>query len=234
MKYLKILILILVFNSAYSQNKNFIDLPFIETSAKVDTLVIPDRIYLTIIISENDTKGKVSVEELEKKMADRLTNIGIDINKQLFLNDLSSNFKKYFLKRKDIVKAKSYTLLVYDAKTAGKIIVELENENISSVFLEKTEYSKIEELKLELKSKAILKAKNNAISMTKPLGQKVGIAIFISDFNNVVNQLSGNVSGIQIRGINSLKEKEYKYESIDIEFQKIKVETELNAKFKLE
>ena len=232
MDYFKILFLLLISNSVFSQTKSFIDLPYVETTVKVDTLVIPDRIYLTIVISEKDTKGKISVEELEKRMANKLTSIGIDLSKQLSLNDLSSNFKKYFLKQQEVLKAKSYTLLVYDAKTAGKAIVELENTEISNVFLEKTEYSKIEQLKLELKSKAILKAKINAKFMTEPLGQKVGKVIFISDNNNVSNSFSGQVAGLQIRGMNAFKES--KFEPLDIEFQKIKVETELNAKFIIE
>ena len=232
MDYFKILFLLLISNSVFSQTKSFIDLPYVETTVKVDTLVIPDRIYLTIVISEKDTKGKISVEELEKRMANKLTSIGIDLSKQLSLNDLSSNFKKYFLKQQEVLKAKSYTLLVYDAKTAGKVIVELENTEISNVFLEKTEYSKIEQLKLELKSKAILKAKINAKFMTEPLGQKVGKVIFISDNNNVSNSFSGQVAGLQIRGMNAFKES--KFEPLDIEFQKIKVETELNAKFIIE
>ena len=38
--------------------KNFLDQPYIETSAKEDTLVTPDRIYLSITISEADSKNK--------------------------------------------------------------------------------------------------------------------------------------------------------------------------------
>ena len=235
MKHLKILILSLIFVTtlSFSQTKNFIDLPYIETSAKVDTLVVPDRIYLTIILTEKDTKGKISLESLEQKMADKLTSIGIDLSKQLVTFDLSSNFKKYFLKQQDILKAKSYSLLVYDGKTAMKVIVDLESENISNVSLEKTEYSKIEQLQLELKTKAILKAKQNALSMANPLNQKVGNAIFISDFNDMPDALQGRMAGIRIRGISS-SNKSSVYEPIDIEFQKIKVETEVNVKFRLE
>jgi hypothetical protein len=71
--------LIAISNTVFSQTKNFIDLPYIETSAKVDTLVMPDRVYLTIILTEKDTKGKISVEELEEKMINRLTSIGIEM-----------------------------------------------------------------------------------------------------------------------------------------------------------
>ncbi len=47
---------------SFSQTKNFLDLPYIETDAKVDTLVIPDRIYLNNSLFEKDSKGKMSVE----------------------------------------------------------------------------------------------------------------------------------------------------------------------------
>ena len=47
---------------SFGQSKNFIDQPFIETKATVDTLVSPDEIYLAISIRGEDTKGKVPVE----------------------------------------------------------------------------------------------------------------------------------------------------------------------------
>ncbi|AMC10231.1 hypothetical protein Lupro_02730 [Lutibacter profundi] len=227
--------IVLIISTVYfgfSQTKNFIDQPFIETRSKVDTLITPDRIYLSILITEKDTKGRISVEELENNMAVKLKDLGIDLDKQISLSDLSSNFKKYFLRQKDVLKSKAYSLIVYDALTAGKVIMELEKINISNVFLEKTEYSKIEKLKLELKSKAIEKAKRNAIAMLNPLNQIVGNAIFISDLGYISTQLSGRVAGIQIRGMSSLKENRFK--PIDIEFKKIKVESEVLIKFKIE
>src|SRR5688572_6980142 len=143
---LTLLICTLIFQISFSQEKNFIDLPHLKTIATVDTSVTPDRIYLSIIITEDDTKGKISVEELENKMATTLTSLGIDLEKQLKLSDLTSNFRKYFLKQKDVLKSKAYELLVYDGLTAGRVIVALENINISNTNLERTEYSKIAEL----------------------------------------------------------------------------------------
>lgn len=232
MKKITLLFILIISASSFSQTKNFLDLPYIETAAKVDTLVIPDRIYLNISFFEKDSKGKMSVEELENKMNEKLKEIGINTEKQLTLNDLASNYKKYFLKQQDIQKNKNYTLLVYNAQIAGKVILALEEIEISNVFLEKTEYSKAEEMILILKGEAILKAKNQAIAMTKPLNQKLGNAIYISDYSNNINLLNGRVSGIQIRGNRSL-EKE-KYEPINIEFEKIKIESEVKVTFKLE
>jgi hypothetical protein len=141
---------------------------------------------------------------------------------------LASNFKKYFLKRQDVLKSKAYTLLVYDAFSASKVFVELEQIGISNVHFQKTEYSKIEALKLSLKAKAVLKAKQEAVAMLAPLNQNVGSAIYISDINTY------NVYPVQARALSMEVAYDKKVKPIDIEFQKIKVQSEINIKFKIE
>ena len=228
MKYIYFTLLAFYSLTSFSQTKNFIDQPFIETKASVDTLVTPDRIFLSILINEEDTKGKISVEEQENKMADKLRSMGIDLDKQLMLSDLGSNFKKYFLKSQNIQKSKSYSLLVFTAKVAGDAIQSLEKIGISNVNLQKTEYSKLEQLKLELKSKAISKAKLQAEYLVTPLDQKVGSAIYISDKFNQVYRTS-QVNDMVVKGYAKNKE----FESIDIEFKKIEVTSEVQVRFKL-
>jgi len=68
--------LVLTFHFANGQTKNFIDQPYLETTAKVDSLVKPDIIYLDILLQEKDNRNKVSVEELENKMAIKLELLG--------------------------------------------------------------------------------------------------------------------------------------------------------------
>jgi len=232
MKNLCLTLLLLITANVFSQ-KTFIDQPYIDTSATIDTLITPDRIYLNILLSEKDTKGKISLEELESKMISKLSAIGIDTKKQLSLTDLSSNFRKYFLKRQDIQKTKLYSLLVYDAKTVGKVALELEQENISNVSIDKLEYSLIEKLKLELKTLAIQKAEQNAIALIKSTNQKVGSLIFISDMQPIYTGLAGSAAGIRIRGSSSVSGYE-SYEMPDVEFEKIKVTSSVNVKYKLE
>lgn len=223
---------IIAFNGI-AQSKNFIDKSYLETTATIDSLVIPDRIYLSILITEKDTKGRTSVEELEKKMNTKLTALGIDTKKQLTLSDVTSNFKKYFLRGTDVLKNKAYTLLVYDAATAGKVIVGLEAIEISNVHLSKTEYSKIEQLKITLKQKAVAKAKLQATAMLKPLNQQLGKAIYISDLNtNFTTLLRTKATGINIRGMNA--ESDGDYIPIDIEFEKIGIQSTVTVYFEIE
>ena len=107
-------------------------------------------------------------------MAVVLQDLGIDLKKQLKLQDLSSDFKNYFLKRKNVLKSKVYRLEVFDAVTAGQVLIALEAKGISNVQLIKTAYSKIKQLQIQIKSKAILKAKKVAEAVTTPLNQTLG------------------------------------------------------------
>jgi uncharacterized protein YggE len=228
-KALILLMVILICLNGYSQEKNFIDQPYLETSATFDTLVTPDKISISIVLNEADSKNKKSTEELEQQLAQKLKELNIDTEKDLTLLDYSSSFKGYFLKGQNILKIKNYSLLVHDATTAAKVLAGLEDIGISNVNIEKTEYSKAVQLILELKSKAILKAKQNADRLVEPLNQKIGKAIYISDNNSVTNALQGKVAGIQIRGA-------YLYgsraeEPILVDFQKIKFESQVTVRF---
>lgn len=234
MKKILILTILLIFSKSFSQSKNFIDQAYLETEAEVDTLIVPDKIYLTITLNESDTKNKKSTEELENSMHKVLKSLNIDTEKDLSLVDFSSDLKKYLFSSQNILKTKMYSLLLRDAVTAGKVLAELEKVDISNVAIEKTEYSKAEQLLINLKVKAIKKAKESAEKMAQPLNQKIGKAIYISDLtSSIPNQLQGKVAGIQIRGVSSIYGAR-ESEPILIEFNKIKFSSKVSVKFILD
>jgi len=212
----------------FSQTKNFIDQPYLETTAKVDSLVKPDRIYLSILIQEKEDRNKTSVEFQEQILAEVLENLNIDLKKQLKIEDVASNFKKYFLKKKSVIKSKAYELVVYDGLTASQVLIRLEAKGISNIHLIKTEFSKIEALKMTLRTKAILKAKAQATALVTPLEQQLVKAIFISDtnFNNYYYPRNRQMS-LAYTANESLED------PIDIEFADIKVESEVTVKFSI-
>lgn len=212
----------------FSQTKNFIDHPYLETTAKVDSLVQPDRIYLSILIQEKEDRNKTSVETQEQLLAEVLENLNIDLKKQLKIENLASNYKKYFLRKKSVLKSKAYELVVYDGLTASNVLIHLEAKGISNVQLTKTKYSKTEALKMALRSKAILKAKAQATALVTPLEQSLGKAIFISEkyYNNSYNLRNGRVK--------MAYSAEMKLEEpLDIEFSGIKIESEVTVRFSI-
>ena len=220
----------------FSAQKNFLDQPYIEVSASTDTLVVPDRIYVSITLNEADSKNKKSVEEQEKQLETILKKLKINTDKDLSVLGFSSDFKKYFLKGQNILKTKKYSLLVRDAYTLGNVIISLEEAGISNTEVEKVEYSKSKELLLELKSEAVKRSRITADKLVKPLNQKAGKALYISDTNY------GGIEDYEYATVGNiaLQEIEYKKEGASeeflrkLDFQKIKFSTTVYVKYQLD
>ena len=220
----------------FSAQKNFLDQPYIEVSASADTLVVPDRIYVSITLNEADSKNKKSVEEQEKQLETILKKLKINTDKDLSVLGYSSDFKKYFLKGQNILKTKKYSLLVRDAYTLGNVLISLEEAGISNTEVEKVEYSKSKELLLELKSEAVKRSRITADKLVKPLNQKAGKALYISDTNY------GGIGDYELTTdeIFSLQEMDYKKGSASeeflrkLDFQKIKFSTTVYVKYQLD
>lgn len=221
--------------SAFSQvgEKNFIDQNFIEVTGKAELDIVPDLIYLKIILSEKDNKNKQSLNEIEKSMIGKLTDIGVDINKDLSIKDFASNFKNYWLSKSDIVLTKEYQLIVHETKTLQKVFFELQNLGISNLTIEKLDHSKIEKFREDVKNNAIKAAKNKAESLTSTINQSIGKAIYIQELDNHMfsNALQGRLAGVNLRVKGYAENQD---ESLpDIEFEKINLQYSILVRFEL-
>ena len=168
--------------SLKAQEKNFIDEPYIEVTGKAEMEVVPDQIYLRIVINEKDNKGKISVEQQEKEMFERLKALGIDLESKLSVQDMSSDLQTFFLRKNAILSTKIYLLEVNSARQLGEAFQALQTAGISDVNIEKTDVSNIEELRQEVRAKAIKAAQTNAQVLAEAIGQRAKWAIYIQDY----------------------------------------------------
>lgn len=232
---IRLLLILMVFVLAFTgngQNKNFIDMPYIEVNGKADTLVTPDIILIKIIISEKDTKSKESLDEIEKKLVLTLQSLGIDIEKNLKISDILSNFRYYLLKKKDIVLTKEYLLRVNSAELASKVFIKLEELDISNATIYQLDHTLLENIKNICRTKAVLHAQKTAIALTQPLGQSIGNAIHIADFDPIpFDGLGGRVTGINVQ--NYRARENVKLKDPVIEFEKINVTSNVKVTFML-
>jgi uncharacterized protein len=120
---------------------------------------------------------------------------------------------------------------VHDGSTAGKVYVELEKIGISNISIEKIDHSRMDEYRHEVKVKAIKAAKEKAESLTKAINQSIGRAIFIQELDYVL--YDKRVSNIQIRGASSFYSGNAPAKILDIDFEKLKLEYAILARFEL-
>lgn len=216
--------------SAQVGTKNFIDFPYIEVTGKAEMEIIPDIIYLKVIIDEKDNKAKESLEALERKMLKALEEIGLDLKKDVAIIDLASNFQQHWIKKTAIRTSKEYEVLAHDGKTVGQIYLSLENLGISNITVSKLDHSQIKEYRRQVKINAVKAAKDKANDLMEAIDQKAGKAIYIQEVNRgyYPSRMEANTM-MRVQGADYKK----KYE-IDMEFQKLKLEYEINARFAIE
>ena len=83
---------------------------YIEVIGKAEKKVKPDEIKLHIVIDENDIAKNRTLNNLEKNIIKSLESLGIDVQKNLNVVDLSSNLQKFLLKKDDTQMRKEYDL----------------------------------------------------------------------------------------------------------------------------
>ncbi len=218
---------------SFAQNgeKNFIDLNYIEVVGTAELEVVPNLIYMGITISEKDNKNKSTLKEIENQLSIQLTNIGIDISKDLLVKDMSSNFRGSLLQKTDVLLSKEYQLIVRDPSIVNKVFMELEKVGISNISIEQLDHTDIINLRKEVKVNAIKAAKDKASSLAQAIDQTIGRAVFIQERDNAIlpyaNANTLSAVGAVHRG-SSLDE----YKEV-VEFEKIKLAYAVLCRFEL-
>ena len=209
-------------SAQYSNNKtpNSIDV-----NGYAELEIEPNLIYLGITINEEDTKGKISVEELEGNIAKALTKVGIDVETQLSVQDMGSNLEELFLRKDQVRTSKSYSLELNSVEQLTQSITALEKVGVSNINIDRVSHSDLEKLRDEVRVLALQNAKQKAVLLTNALSVKLGNVIFISDSERTY---SPNFRLTAYRNVaNSDSEKS----APQLEFKKIKINHNVAATF---
>tara|TARA_R110001632_G_scaffold54410_9_gene133341 strand:+ start:635 stop:1390 length:756 start_codon:yes stop_codon:yes gene_type:complete len=222
------------FTKIHSQESIINKKPYLETTAVVDTLVVPDRFFLNIKINEALSNGRISTEEVEIKMKSKLESLGLDLENQVALIKVSSTHRRFLLRKAAIYKAKEYSILAFDIETANKIIIELESIGISNIVLNKIEYSNESELRFILREKAMQKALSQAELTALPLNQKIKKAFYISDTNDATAEATSKIISEQ-RNFGHYAYYVNRYDiSLGLKMKSMRVSSSIFVKFDLE
>ena len=156
---------------AFSQNTDpLANARYIEVTGVAELEVVPDEIYVTIIVRERATnKRKFSIEEQEKNLKNAMQSIGIDL-KNLSLANANADFVKVRWKKEDVITQKDYLLKVGDATTLSKVFAELDKLEIKDAYIQRVNHSRMEQLKKEVKIKAIKNAKEKVDYLLGAIG----------------------------------------------------------------
>ena len=202
---------------------------YIQVNGRAEREIAPDEFYLQIVINERDSKGKVSVESQQRDMIAALKRLGVNVEKQLKVANLSSEF---FKKNTSVATAK-YQLQLGSSAEVGKVWQALDGLGISNVSILKVSHSQLERYKSEVRVEAMRNAKQNAATLAEAIGQTIGKCFYVYDSNNDVMPVFYNNMAV-MRSAKAFDAAEAAAEEEPLDFKTIKLQYSVPAKFVLE
>ena len=202
---------------------------YIQVTGRAEKELTPDEFYLQIVINERDSKGKISVESQQRDMVAVLRKLGVDVEKQLKMANLSSEF---FKKNTSVAMAK-YQLQLGSSGEVAKVWQAPDDLGISNISILKVTHSQLDKYKQEVRLEAMRNAQKSAQEMAGAIGQTIGKCFYIYDSNsNVLPVMYDNA--VLMRSAKAAADAESAAEEDPLEFKTIKLEYGVQAKFVLE
>lgn len=205
----------------------------INVSGSAEQEITPDIIYIGISLKEylenGNSKKKVDITTLEKQLISALEKVGLP-KENLSISNLSSwNYTTEKRKNPDFLASKQYRLKVSDANRFNAILAAIDPKGIAYTNIESYDYSKMDELRKELRLKALLSAKQKAKYMTEALGAKLGKVLEIGDSGDNLVQPQ-----VYARSYMMMKaEASDGMDAPEIDFKKIKLSLNVSAVFEI-
>jgi hypothetical protein len=225
-KLLFIALIIFTGSAAFAQN---VDLRRkIEVTGVAEQEVTPDIINVSISLQEYmDGKKKITIDQLENQLEDAVKQAGVP-KSDFMINDVSAwNNKWQKKKNPDFLAAKQYTLRLHDLNKYDQILSVVDPKGVQETNISSYDYSKMPELKRELKIQALLAAKEKATYLLSSINEKLGRPIDITETDN------SNYPGPRPMYANKAFAANVATPESDIDFKKVKLSFQVQAIFEI-
>ena len=225
-KFISLIALVALTYTAFAQN---VDMRRkIEITGTAEQEVTPDIINVSISLQEYmDGKKKVTIDQLEQQLESAVKDAGI-AKDDFTINNISAWNNTYQKKKApDFLASKQYSIKFHDLNKFDQILSKVDPKGIQSTNIDSYDYSKIDQLKNELKLKALLDAKSKATFLLNGIGDKLGDAL-----NITVNENNNFPQPRQVMFMAKAASADVAPES-DIDFKKIKLSFTVDAVFEI-
>lgn len=204
----------------------------ISVSGSASMEVVPDEIFVQINLKEykNGSK-KVDLNKLESELVAAVKTLKIPEENLMVQNISGYNWNWKKRKSEDFLATKSFKLKVSDLKKINELVKKLDSEGINSMNVVSYEHSKIEEFRKQLKIEAIKAAKDKAAYLLAAVDEELGGVIDVVE-NGAQPTYTPQYRARAYNSNVAFESTDAGYNS-DVEFQKIKLQAEINVVFEI-
>lgn len=155
--------------------------PYIEVVGTAEREVYPDRITLSVLLSEKtNDKDQPSIEKQDDRLKKVLAGMFIPYS-HLVLQDASSEVVKQKWRSATVKHVKEYHLELNSASQVSTFLSKLEDVGIQETSVVKVEHSHIDSLRREVRVDAIKAAKEKAVYLTSAIGEQLDKPLLIRE-----------------------------------------------------
>lgn len=200
----------------------------IEVTGVAEKEVTPDIINVSISLQEYmDGKKKTGIDQLESQLEDAVKQAGIP-KEDFTINNVSAwNNRWQKKKNPDFLAAKQYNIRLHDLNKFDQVMAAIDPKGVQSTNIDSYDYSKMTELKRDLKIQALLAAKDKATYLLNSINEKLGRPINITETDN------SNYPGVNPMFANRVVFKSTQAEESDIDFKPIKLSFQVQVIFEI-
>jgi uncharacterized protein YggE len=212
--------------------------PKIEVTGSAEMEIVPDEIYVSFTLIEylDANKTKVKLDGIKSDFLSQCKAAGVD-DSEITISGYSGTERwDYYWSKKhktdpDFKRSINYVIRVSSPEKLDKIVNGLNEQAIEDFEILKRSHSRIEELRKEVKTNALIASKNKADYLAESIGQELGNALLIeeiednyrssysnSSYSNTVSQAATSYGGSN---------------SSSPDFEKIKLRYEMRVAFEL-
>ena len=208
----------------------------ISVTGSSETEVAPDEIYVQVDLREYNKKNgdKIDITSIKNNFLAACKSIGLT-DKDVTVQSYQGYDQNYWITKKnkkqnpDMKASISYWVKVNNVSKLDELVDKMDDEATQNFFIAKAAYSKMDELKKDMKIAAIKAAKDKATYLSEAVGEHIGQAISINDpveIDNTPRPYYANT-------IMKLSEDNAGTPALDVDFKKIKVRFEVSVVFDL-
>lgn len=213
------------------------DRPNIEVTGSAEMELVPDEIYVNIILREKNKgndKGRIEVQE--DNLLQKLKGNGFDIN-NLSLSGANGDLQYRVFRKAKVITEKRLLMKLKSAGEVNKLFQLLDELEIEDAGIARTSHSQMEQFRQEVKIRAMKAAKDKADYLLGAIGQQTGKPLVIREqvYTGYPSNMYGSNAALQevvVTGYGSRADAKG-FEN-ELSFTKLKIRFEIFAKFEIQ
>jgi len=208
----------------------------VSVSGSAETEVAPDEIYVQVDLREYNKKNgdKIDINSIKNNFLAACKSMGLT-DKDVTVQSYQGYDQNYWYLRKnkkqnpDMKASISYWVKVDNVSKLDALVDKMDDEATQNFFIAKAEYSKMDELKKDMKIAAVKAAKEKATYLSEAIGEHIGDAITINDPTEIDNTPRPYYANATFKASADNAAEP----ALNVDFKKIKVRYEVSVVFSL-